>query len=1059
MKITFKLKWHIKSIIIAILFIQCILATSMVMAGNALQKKTVTGLVTDAGNGEPLIGVSIVIKGTSIGTISDVDGKYSIEVNSGDVLVYTFIGYTDQSITITDQTVVDVKLETDLVGLDEVVVIGYGVQKKKLNTGATVNVKGEDIEKLNTATPMDALKGISAGVSITQNNGVPGSGTKVLIRGAGTIDNAQPLYVVDGVSVGDIDFLAPSDIESIDVLKDAASAAIYGSRAANGVILVTTKKGNLKNKPSITYDFYNGWQSVDKAPQLLNAQQYIEIIDEAYANVGKKQVDWAKEVPNYDEIVNGTSTGTDWFNEIYNPGAQVQSHAIGVTGGTEMSTYSLGFSTFKQEGILGKQANNVYDRKNIRLNSEHTIIKNKDRAILKLGENLTYSNFKKPTLRTGNIYWNDLHNMLIASPLLPMNALDENDDAYPYYYGSTTLGSNPVASMILNSKYNYNNNNSLVGNVYAVIEPVTGLSLRSSYGVNTWFGSSRQWIPAYNLGPITTAPRDQVNQSMWMGYSYTFTNTASYNHLFFGDHNVTAMVGQEMTKTTMDLSMNGHNEESIFQDYNHAYLQNTPVVDATYTTLNGRDNYGWGMMSYFGRLSYDFRETLLATFVLRADGSSRFPKGNRWGTFPSVSLGYILSNNDFMKAIPGLNYLKIRGSWGQNGNENIESYQYLSTLSYESADYFFGTDKTIQSLGAYPARVPNPDITWETSEQSSLGFDANFFDNRLQFNFDWYEKITKGWLVNAPALLTNGTASAYINGGEITNKGLELALHWNEKRGDFSYSASVSVAYNKNRVTDIANDEKIIHGEANVLSQGTSEMYRAEVGYPIGYFWGYKTDGIFQNDAEVAAYAPAKVDPQLSNVQPGDVRFVDQNNDSLINDDDKVMIGDPNPDFIFGFQLNVEYKGIYLQVSANGQAGNQIAKSYRSFGDSPLNNYTTDIYEKRWHGEGTTNKYPRLYGSPNVSTRYVSDLYIENGDFLRINNLTIGYDLNRLWANSPLGQVRLYVSAKNLITFTKYSGMDPEVGYGPDTDPWASGIDLGLYPASKTYMIGISAKF
>jgi len=1040
------------------------------------QEQTISGTVISKTGQEFLPGVNIIIKGTTVGTVSDIDGKFSLKAKATDVLLISFIGFETQEITIGNKTELNIVLNEELTGLDEVIVIGYGVQKKKLNTGATLNVKGEDIEKLNTAAPMDALKGISPGVSITQNNGVPGSGTRVTIRGTGTIGNASPLYIVDGVAVGDIDYLSPSDIESIDVLKDAASAAIYGSRAANGVILVTTKKGNKKGNATITYDFYHGWQSAVKMLTPLNAKQYIEIINEGAENSAKEGEepgyrDWENEVPNYQSIMDGTNTGTNWLDQIYSKNAPITSHAVSAMGGTERSSYSLGFSSLKQEGILGKGANNTYERKSVRLNTEHILIETHNKTLLKVGENLTYSNSTKPTIRTGNIYWNDLHNMLVASPLLPMNATDvegnDDDPAAPYYYGSELLGINPVASMLYNSQNNYNSNNSIIGNIYAELNPIQNLTLRSALGINTWFGDSRSWTPQYVLGPKNSTERDVVNQSSYLGYTYTLTNTIAYNFNIQNTHNFSTVLGQENTKNLKSLDISGKNEGSIFQDYEHAYLDNTRIVDATYTSLNGKDEYGWGMMSYFGRISYDFNETFLATVVLRADGSSRFPVENRWGTFPSVSMGYILSNHDFMQSIPGLNYFKIRGSWGQNGNESIESYQHLSTLSYDKAVYFFGPDKTIQSLGAYPARVPNPDITWETSEQTSGGFDAHFMNNKLQFNFDMYQKITKDWLVLAPALATNGTNAAFINGGNITNKGIETAIRWTETRGDFSYGASAAFAFNKNEVTAINNEEKILHGPANVLSQGTSEMYRAEVGYPIGYFWGYETNGVIQNAAEAAAYVGPNGETMVTgdgkpmNVQPGDLRYVNQNGDSIINEDDKVMLGDPNPDFIFGFQLNAEYKGFYVQISANGAAGHQIAQSYRSFADGTLQNYTTDVYE-RWHGEGTSNTMPRLVDQTGTKETFISDIFIHDADYLKISNITVGYDLNRLFPSSPLSQARVYFTGQNLLTFTKYNGMDPEVGYSPEDEygnTWGSGIDLGLYPASKSYMVGLSVKF
>ena len=1033
------------------------------------QVTTITGKVTDALSEDPLIGVSVSIKGTTQGTVTDIDGNYTLEASKGDVLVFSYVGFINEEKIVENQTSISVNLVADLVGLDEIIVIGYGTQKKKLNTGATVNVKGEDIQNRNTSTAMDALKGMSPGVTIIQNSGVPGAGNKVTIRGTGTIGNSSPLFIVDGVAVGDIDYLSPSDIESVDVLKDAASAAIYGSRAANGVILVTTKKGSGRSKPNVTYDFYYGWQQMAKKPELLDAKQYMEILDEANTNSGMPLIDWETEAPNYAGHMNGTNAGTNWVDQVYNQGAPTSSHSLTMTGGNEASTYALGFSNFKQEGIIGKNVNNVYERLNLRLNSEHIIFRKKnDESLLLIGENLTYSNFSRPTVRTGNIYWNDLHNMLVASPVLPMYMDDvegNTDDLAnpyntdkPYYYGTEVLGVNPIAQMEFQSKDNYNRNNSIVGNFYAELEPVKNLKLRSSYGVNTWFGESRSWIPQYDIGPRTTTARDQVDQSMYMGFSYTWTNTAAYNFTVANKHNFSTVFGNEIQKNTMSLSVSGHNEDSRFQNYERAYLDNVDIIEPTYTRVEGRDDYGWGMMSYFGRVSYDYNETLLATFVLRADGSSRFPEDNRWGTFPSASLGYILTNHDFLSSVTALNYFKIRGSWGQNGNEAISSYQHLSTLTSEQADYFFGTDKASRSIGAYPARVPNPNITWETSEQLSGGFDAHFFSNKLEFNFDVYQKITKDWLVEAPAPAIFGANPPYINGGEISNKGIEMALRWNEVRGDFSYGASASLAYNKNEVVAINNEEGIIHGPSSVLSQGTSEMFRAEVGYPIGYFWGYETDGILQNQTDVDAWVGPNGQPYFDDAIPGDFRFVNQNGDSLINEDDKVMIGDPNPDFVFGFQFNVDYKGIYLLVSANGAAGHQIAKSYRSYADSPRQNYTSDIYN-RWHGEGTSNEFPILLGAPNRSTVFVSDFYIEDADYLRINNITIGYDVNRLFPGSPLGQAKLYFTGQNLLTFTKYSGMDPEVGYGPDEYGWAKGIDLGLYPLAKTYMIGLSVKF
>lgn len=1021
------------------------------------QGRMVSGTVTDASN-EPLPGVNVLIKGTTVGTITDINGKYSIGVSkTNDILVFSFIGYNEHSVVVDNNAVIDVILKEDILQLNEVVAIGYGVQKKKLSTGATLNVKGEDIQKLNTTRPIDALQGLSPGVSIQQSNGLPGSEARVYIRGIGTIGHAKPLYVIDGVSADNIDHIAPSEIESIDILKDAASAAIYGSRAANGVILVTTKRGSKNQKPMISYDFYNGWQSVYKDPGLLNAQQYRDIVVEANENSGGKPLDFVKTVPNWDKIESGEWKGTNWFDEMLTDNAQVQNHSLSIIGGSERSTYSMGFGYHDEVSILGPQGNNKYKRLSARLNSEHIVIQSDGRSILKVGENLSYTNTKNPTFRTGNIYWNDLHNALVANPFLPMYAEDETDKAYPYHYAIAwnSADVNPIALLEYNGKYNTNSNNSILGNVYAELEPIKNLKLRSSYGITAGFGSSRQFTPPYELATRTVVAQDQVTQRMYQNFTWTWTNTASYSKSI-GSHNLTAVVGNEMMRNSVNLQLSGKNEKSLFGDFEHAYLYNVTAIDPTYTTLSGRDDYGESLMSYFGRLSYDINETYLFTAVLRADGSSNFDEGHRWGTFPSLSAGWVVSNESFMQNVPFINFLKVRASWGENGNKNIDKFQYLSSLSYDVAAYYFGPDKTIQSNGAYPARLPNPNVSWETSEQISAGFDLHIVDSRLQLVFDWYQKNTRDWLVLAPALATNGTAAPYINGGEVRNQGVELALNWNDKIGDFRYGVNATVSNNKNEVVEIKNDEKIIHGPANVLSQGTGEMFRAQVGYPIGYFWGYETDGVMQNEAEVAAYVTPENELYFKDQVPGDLRFVDQNKDGKINDDDKVMIGDPNPDFIFGLQFTADYKGFSFLINANGKAGHQIAKSYRSFADSPRQNYTKDVYN-RWHGEGTSDRYPRLTFKTHRNMTNISDIYIEDADFLRIGNITLGYDFKQLLKRLPIEQLRLYVTARNILTLTNYSGMDPEVGYGPT--PWASGIDLGLFPSSKTYMIGVNVKF
>ncbi|HEY3390671.1 MAG TPA: SusC/RagA family TonB-linked outer membrane protein, partial [Prolixibacteraceae bacterium] len=497
-----------------------------------------------------------------------------------------------------------------------------------------------------------------------------------------------------------------------------------------------------------------------------------------------------------------------------------------------------------------------------------------------------------------------------------------------------------------------------------------------------------------------------------------------------------------------------------FNDFEHAYIDNAKVPGTA--TIGGSPWSKGGILSYFGRVNYDYKETYMMTLVMRADASSNFAAGHRWGTFPSLSAGWVASNEKFMESTkPFLDFLKIRGSWGQNGNQSIPGFQYLSQIAYDTrSNYYFGSSKVNPTLGAYPQNIPTPDLRWETSEQLDLGFDARFLGSKLNVNFDYYKKTTKDWLVAAPILASWGVDNApYINGGAIQNNGVELALGWNDKVGGFKYGISGNVSYNQNKVTDIQNSQKLI-AATNVKLWGNGPyIARAQVGYPVGYFWGYQTAGVFQNQAEVNNYKNAGGVVIMPNALPGDVKFVDTDHNGVIEDADKVMIGDPNPDYVFSLNLNCEYKGFDFLVSTYGVAGNQIARNFHDAG-SPQNNYTTEVLG-RWHGEGTSNRLPRVTDGSSINQQYTSDLQIENGDYLRINNVTLGYDFKKILKTVPMQQIRLYMSVQNLYTFTKYSGMDPEIGTSTDDSStgWTKGVDLGFYPSPRTVLVGVSLKF
>ncbi|WP_352421440.1 SusC/RagA family TonB-linked outer membrane protein [Proteiniphilum sp.] len=742
-----------------------------------------------------------------------------------------------------------------------------------------------------------------------------------------------------------------------------------------------------------------------------------------------------------------------------NKNAITQNHAFGLLGGSEMSKFSMGFSYSEQDGILGVPVDPHFQRYTGRINSEHVILKVRDFDVITIGENLTYTYSTKSGIGIGNIYWNDVHNLLVGNPLMPVYNSDgdyydqqsKKDDKWELQ----DAASNPLAEMVYRRGQNLSKNHSLFANVFAEIQPVKNLKYRSSFGYRMSAFTYRQYTPAYELSTTITNATDDISQSAGSGYDYTFENTLSYLWNINEVHNFDTVIGQSIEKWGLGEGVEGGNSNALFPgSWKHAWLSNTQGITSNETSVGGEPWDRGALASFFGRINYNYQEKYLATVIMRADGSSNFARGNRWGYFPSFSAGWVISNESFMEGTHSwMDFLKLRASWGQNGNSSIDPFQYLATISFDKHNgYYFGNNKSDLVTGGYADILPNPDVTWETSEQLNLGVDARFAKNRLGVAFDWYNKTTKDWLVVAPILASYGTNPPYINGGDIRNRGMELGLDWNDRRGDFTYGANLNIAYNKNKVIRIANAEGIIHGEENVLSQGTKEMYRAEVGYPIGYFWGFKTAGVFQNAEQVDA-AKAK----LENAQPGDLIFVDTNGDGAITDADKVKIGDPNPDFQSSFSINFGYKGFDLSLTATGKFGHQIAKSYRSFADSPLQNYTTDIFE-RWHGEGTSNKLPRLTSGSHPNWQNISDIYIENGDYVKLQNLTVGYDLKKILPKLPFSQARFYFTAQNLHTFTNYSGMDPEIGYGYDQG-WVSGIDLGFYPSPRTYLIGVNLKF
>ena len=1030
------------------------------------QTVRITGTVTDTYG--PVIGASVIESGTQNGASTDVDGNFVLNVKPGATIEVSSIGYKTQVIPIGDRTVFDVFLEEDAEFLEETVVVGYGVQKKKLVTGSTVQVKGEELAKLNSVNALGAMQSSSPGVSIMSKSGQPGSGYNVNIRGMGTIGSYEPLYVIDGVAGGSISSLNASDIESIDVLKDAASCAIYGARGANGVILVTTKQGKAGSL-TVTYDGFYGIQNVQKMPEFLNAQQYMDIEDQVNFNMGKPLVNWA-EILNpslYNSIKDGSFVGTNWLDAIRNVNAPNQNHAVNIVGGSDLSKFSIGVSYANQEGIFGKPVASNYKRMTVRLNSDHVLWRKGDLDIISFGENLTFTQSRNSGIGTGNTYWNDIFNMLSANPLVAIYQADGSYTEYDWLKNSgiwnlVSTITNPIAEMTYSSRGNNQSNDyGLRMSANLRVQPIKGLTWKSQFNYGLSSGTYRQYSLIYKLTDQSFRDTDSVSQSAYAGWDWSWENTVNYVFDINGKHHFDALIGNTLQHSGFGESVGAANTTSNWpNDWRYAYVGNTSG-DPTLGDISGSTWGDSGLVSFFGRVNYNYDERYMLSLILRQDGSSNFMRGHRWGTFPSISAGWVLTNENWWN-LPAVNFLKLRGSWGQNGNCNIDNFQYLSTISVGAADggYAFYTGPTAQNsgTGAYADKLANPDITWETSQQLDLGFDARLFNSKLGVAFDWYRKDTKDWLVNAPIMGHFGANAPYINGGDVRNSGVELALTWNDFHGqDFSYSIGVNGAYNKNRVTRIANDEGIIHGGTNVV-QGIAEMYRAQVGYPIGYFWTYQTDGVFQNQAEIDAWKAAGNGTIVDDIVPGDLKFVDLNHDGIINDADKTMTGDPNPDFNLGINLSFNYRGFDFGLSGYGMFGQQVFRAYRRYTDSQWSNYTTEVYSY-WHGEGTSNHYPRLVAGTNYNYINNTDIFIEDADFFRIQTVTLGYDFKRLWKNAPFNQCRVYFQAQNPFCFTGYKGLDPEVGSSSGFSSWTKGIDLGYYPQAKTFLVGMNLAF
>ncbi len=1010
----------------------------------AFAQNKVTGAVTDAAKKETLIGVTIKEKNAKNATATDIDGRFEIRCAANATLEISYIGYKTLEINVDGKQNLDVQLSEDDKLLEEVVVVGYGVQKKAVVTGAISKVKSSDLENMPVQRIEQSLQGRTSGVRVTSGSGQPGEGATVRIRGTTSINNSEPLYVVDGVPIlGGIEYLNQGDIESIEVLKDAASAAIYGTRAANGVIIVTTKKGTTEGF-NVSYHTYWGKQSPWKKLSLLNPTEYGTLMNEASVAGGGSIL-----FPNPSAL--GT-TGTDWQGAVFSNDALIRNHELSISAGTKRSQYFTSVGYFDQEGIVAK-SNSNWKRFTARFNSTHKITDH-----ITLGNTFGYTYVNNVGVSTNSEYGSPLGRAINLDPLTPLvvtdptelnNSIyknfpvvrDENGSPYGISKYVTSEILNPLAALQI--AQGSNSSDKIVASAFLDVQILKGLNFKSTIGTDLAFWRGEGFQPVFYLNAANSNAITRYGRNQNRGVVWNLTNTLTYNRAL-GDHNITLLAGTEAQKN-QGQGIGGGVEN----------IPATSIKDASLifgTPKETQSFYGYEYIntgtSLFGRLIYNYKEKYLFTGILRQDGSSKFGSNNKYGTFPSLSAGWVLTEENFLKNSKLINFLKIRASWGVNGNDKIADNLYVSTVG-GFRNYTFGIKDDLTN-GSSPNAIANPDLRWEKTTQTNIGIDARFA-KYWTLAFDVFDKQTSDMLLGIAVPGYVGNAGPIGNIATMSNKGVELELGFAKRTINWNIGLNGNVSFLKNEVTYLGEDKKFLPGQT--FSPQGLEITRVKVGEPIGYFYGYQTDGIFQNQNEVNAHVGTDGKLLQPKAKAGDFRFKDSNADGKIDADDRGKIGDPTPNITYGFTLTLAYKGFDMNLFGQGVAGNQIFRATRRF-DLQMANMTTDALE-RWTGEGTSTTYPRLaMNDPNQNFSRSSDFYVEDGSFFRIKTLQFGYTVPKnLSQKIGLNRCRLYISGNNLLTLTKYSGFDPEIGGG------SFGVDRGLYPQPRFYLGGVQIGF
>lgn len=997
------------------------------------QNIKIKGVVSSAEDGLPVIGATVMEKAGLNGTITDVDGAYEIEVADGNaVLVFSYVGLKTEERQVGNLRQIDVILGTDVSVLGEVVVVGYGTQKRSSISGSVSTISADEITSTPVLRTEQALQGRVAGVQVTQNSGSPGSPLTVRIRGVATINNSDPLYIVDGIPVEGIDFLNPGDIESINVLKDAASAAIYGSRGANGVVLITTKGGRKKQDGRITYETYYGVQSPWKLINLMNAREYAIISNEAHIAAGKVPL---PEFSNPDLL----GEGTDWLDAIFSD-AGTSNHQLSITGGSERSAYTVTGNLFNQDGIVGGEKSG-FQRYTVRLNTTNDV-----KDWLSIGNTLGVTHLKRRFLPENNEFTTPL---VRALNMDPVTRVRRSDGVYAYSLYADTDIVNPLNA--IENTHDAWVSNRLTGSVFATITPAKGLTFKTTYSTDVTFAKRNTFFPSFDLSidPILSdAPGGEKNlvnsvvlqHNEWRNYQWE--NVLTYQETFGQNHSVALTAGTSLLENRHDYS-GGANTNLPTNDPADALLSNTIDPITSQSTYGGATESA--LLSFFGRANYEYADKYLFSATFRADGSSRFGVNNRFGYFPSFSGGWVISREPFFRS-NAITFLKLRSSWGQNGNDRIGDYTF-TTIVNAGQNYSFGPDEVITN-GAVPLVSANPDLKWETVTQANAGLDVELFNGRFNLTTDYYIKTTTDMLYAAPIPLVAGTLPPVRNIGKVENRGFELALQYRNREGAFSYSVGGNIAFVNNRVLSLGEGgDPVLTGR---VQSANATVSRTEVGRPIAAFYGFVTDGIFQTTEEVAAHAF-----QHELTAPGDIRFKDLNGDGVIDLLDQTFIGNPTPDFTYGLNADCSFKGFDLSIFVLGSQGNDIYNGTVRYDFTYVNRPVSVL--NRWTGPGTSNSEPRVsLNDPNQNAR-VSDRFVEDGSFIRLKNLQLGYSPPaNLLKSLGIYKFRMYVSAQNLFTFTRYSGLDPEIGA---VSALEIGIDRGFYPQARTFLGGLSVTF